>query len=1174
MKLENQSDLDHVTRTPIWRWTSICTLALALLVCAVRPLRAQEATVAVPSANECEIVSVDGKVWIQTETDKSWEVAAPGQMLNIGDRLRTEKSSRAALRFSGMSAFRINELTIFELLPPPQSDKKPLLNLKSGSMYFFSREKPADVQFRTPTSSGAIRGTEFMLKAVEGAETLLALLDGAVDIGNEAGRVDMRGGEQAVVRAGQAPVKTALIDAVNVIQWCLYYPAVVNVDEINFTDSEKENFRESLNEYRAGNLLKALSLFPTNGAPSSEAAKIYQAALELSVGQVDSANQLLANVSANSSPAQTLKRMIAVVQLKENSQQGTPTTASEWLAESYFLQAHSQLEEALAAAKSAAEKAPEFGFAWVRVAELEFSMARTKAAHEALERGVQLSPRNAQALAMKGFLFAAENKHRLALEQFDEAIALDGGLGNAWLGRGLCKIRSGDREKGRQDLEMAAALEPHRSLLRSYLGKAWSHEGNKQMAEKELNLAKKLDSNDPTAWLYSALFNQQNNRINEAVRDLETSQDLNENRGLFRSKLLLDQDQSVRSANLAGIYHDAGMFDVSVREASRAVNQDYANYSAHLFLANSYDALRDPKRLNLRYGSAFLSELLTANLLAPVGASSLSQTLTPNEYSKLFHKDGFGLSSSTEYSTHGRFVQNASQYGNFGNTAYAIDGSHRWDRGYRPNNEVEETFLAASIKQQITLKDSILFQANRLDFEAGDVAQYYYQSNASQTLRVDEKQEPNLFLGYHHEWSPGIHTLVLLARLSDDFTVSDPSAPILFLRQIGGSTTSASSRPNFVDLDSELEAYSAELQQIWTVGKHTVIAGGRFQTGTTDNFNSVSNLTQTVAIQDIDADLERINVYAYEQWQVCDSLQLIAGLSYDRLTFPRNVDTSPIADGEEDEDQISPKAGFIWSPLDRTHVRGAYTRSLGGLFYDQSVRLEPTQVAGFNQALRSVAPESVVGLVPGTRFETFGLGVDHRFKTGTYLGVEGEWLRSEGSRTVGVLTNSTFIPVPDSPASTRQTIDFDEQTLVVTLNQLIGNNWSVGARYRLTHAELDGRFTDVPADVADAAGINQDQSATLHQLNLFAIYQHRCGFFAEGNAIWSKQDNSGYTPSLSGDNFWQFNIYAGYRFANRHAELRVGIENLSNEDYKLNPLTLYSELPRERSFVAGFKFYF
>src|SRR6185436_7067674 len=101
----------------------------------------------------------------------------------------------------------------------------------------------------------------------------------------------------------------------------------------------------------------------------------------------------------------------------------------------------------------------------------------------------------------------------------------------------------------------------------------------------------------------------------------------------------------------------AGMTDVSVREAVRAVNYDYANYSAHLFLANSYDQLRDPKQINLRYETPWLNEYLLANLLAPVGAGTLSQTVSQQEYSKLFERDRLGVVSSTEYFSHGEWLQ-------------------------------------------------------------------------------------------------------------------------------------------------------------------------------------------------------------------------------------------------------------------------------------------------------------------------------------------------------------------------------------------------------------------------------------------------------------------------------------------------------------------------------------
>ena len=102
-------------------------------------------------------------------------------------------------------------------------------------------------------------------------------------------------------------------------------------------------------------------------------------------------------------------------------------------------------------------------------------------------------------------------------------------------------------------MQTAATLEPQRAVLRSYLGKALSNTKDYRLAERELARAKEMDANDPTAWLYSALLEQQENRINEAVSEIEHSQDLNNNRSVFRSRLLLDQDRAVRSANLAAI---------------------------------------------------------------------------------------------------------------------------------------------------------------------------------------------------------------------------------------------------------------------------------------------------------------------------------------------------------------------------------------------------------------------------------------------------------------------------------------------------------------------------------------------------------------------------------------------------------------------------------------------
>jgi tetratricopeptide (TPR) repeat protein len=939
-------------------------------------------------------------------------------------------------------------------------------------------------------------------------------------------------------------------------------------------------------------LLGALSSFPESPAPGSDSSRALHAAVLLAAGRVDVAESDLKNIQGSSPFAGALRELVAAVKHQPVSPLTVPGTGSEWIARSYYFQSRGQLTEALEAARQASMKSPRFGAAWVRVAELEFGFGHTDQALAALDKGLQLSPKNAEGLALKGFLLSAQNHFAEAMNYFDQAIAADGALGNAWLGRGLVRIRKGQNHEGLSDLQVAATLEPQRSILRSYLGKAFSDNYDVPHARKELGMAQQLDPNDPTSWLYMALLDQEGNRINEAINDLERSKELNQNRSVFRSRLLLDQDQAVRGANLASIYRDAGMFDRSVQEASRAVNNDYANYSAHLFLANSYDTLRDPKLINLRYETPWFSELLVANLLMPVNGGNLSQNISQQEYSKLFASDGMGIFSRTEYSSHGDWIEKGSVYGVFGQTSFSIDGDYRSERGFRPNNDLEQRGGAARIKQQITEKDSVFVQVGLFYSESGDVAQYYNQTNASRTFRAEEDQEPSLLVGYHREWSPGNHTLFLFGRIDDTLKLKDPASAALahttftFI-DTGGNLVTNDFLSNLSGTDfhyhSDLEAYSTELQQIWQTHELTFIGGGRYQFAWADTSSRLDRpppnpiSTPIASHQSFDSELDRFSVYGYGNWQILDSLSLSAGVTYDQLHYPRNIDTAPIIDSESTEEHLSPKGGVIWSPLKDTHLRGYYSQSLGGAFFDQSVRLEPVQIAGFNQAYRSLIPESVAGQVPATRFETWGFGWDQRIeKTGTYLFAQFEWLDSDATRAVGILTNDVTggSPLtPDQASSTRESLDYTEKALILALNQLIGKEWSLGVRYKMTYADLQAKFKQL-SSASGSAFLNQDVQSTLHQVNLFAIYQHRCGFFAEFDAIWSQQSNRNYTPDIPGDDFWQFDFYAGYRFLQRRAEVRIGVLNLTDEDYKLNPLTLYNELPRERMVTASLKLNF
>ncbi|MDB6032821.1 MAG: repeat protein [Verrucomicrobiales bacterium] len=1165
---------EHAFADSLDRALLACFAAAALALCLALASSVQ--------AQTCIVLSKEGRVEAAKKGAADWSGVETNQVLQVGDRVRTGLRSRATLQWSDLSVLRLNAVTSIELEPPEIPATKPKLNLKSGAGYFFNRERAADVQFRTPVASGAIRGTEFHVAVAEDGRTVLTLVDGLVDLQNPQGSLSLQSGQQALVEPGKAPVRTAAVDAVNVIQWVLYYPAVLDPDELRLPQADQTSLSDSLQSYRAGNLLKALDAFPDTRTPVTDAEKAYRAQLLLVAGQVDQAVPL---IDRNTSPlAQAVREMIAAVKNQSFSSATNHSTASEWLAHSYYLQAKHDLENALVSARQAVAKSPNFGAAWIRVAELEFSFGRAGEALKSLDRGLQISPANAQGIALRGFLLSAENRKPEALKAFDQAIALDPALANAWLGRGLARIRLGHTQAGRADLQVAATLEPQRSVLRSYLGKAFSHDWDQKRAEKEFKLAQNLDPNDPTPWLYEALLDQQENRLNNSARELQRSKELNQNRSLFRSGMLLDQDQAVRSANLAAIYRDLGMTEVSVREAARAVSYDYGNHSAHLFLAESYDALRDPKLVNLRYETPWFSELLLANLLAPVGANNLSQNISQQEYSRFFEGNQIGLFSDTEYWTRGSWIQRGSQYGTFGNTSYALDVDYRTDNGWRPNNDYGQLAVSARLKHQFSPKDSVYFEVGQSDVSAGDVAQYYNQNSASRTFRVNEKQVPTLLAGYHHEWSPGHHTLFLAGRFDDSLTINDSASPLFYLQTLtspfSGNTTTNLLVPPFYSRDykSTLQAYSGELQQIATLQNHTLVAGARVQQGWAHTEShlrrSVGPFTDVDTNQVVYSDLTKISVYGYDQWRVFEPLLLTAGLSYDRLYYPRNIDVAPITDEQSSTSRLSPKAGLIWTPIKNAHLRAAYTRSLGGVFFDNSVRLEPTQIAGFNQAYRSIIPESVVGLVPGTRFETWDLGLDYTAPTDTYLGAAGQILKSRAGRTLGAVTNSDpNIPIGDSPSSLHQSLNYEEKSILLDASQLIDRDWTVGARYRMTHAHLEAASQDLPTTADPNLLLNADPTAILHQVNLYTIFNHPCGFYAQFNSIWSQQSTRGLTGQ-PGDDFWQHNLFIGQRLFARHADLQVGLLNLTDRDYHLHPLTLYADLPRERTLTVRLKWYF
>ncbi len=1167
----------------------ICRLfAVGLLYCVsyVFLTHAAESAESGSASARIRVLSVQGSVEISKAGTQSWIEGKVNMPLATGDRVRTGRRSKATLQMTDKTVLKIRQLTTMVVQAPEKTGDQPLLNLRSGSLFFFSRESPKEVPFRTSLTSGAIRGTEFELTAVENGATFLTMVDGWVDLQTPSGDVSATGGEHVVVEPNRPPEKSPMINPASVIQWTIYYPGILDTSELHWIHgAPTDSWKPIVEAYNLGNLPQAIAMLPQTPGQEEEAARLLRAAIWMAHGEIETTEELLSghwNLGAHAELTTSIKEFIQGLNYSpENSHTEqafvSETTRTTKLIRSYLAQSSHDLEKALEFAVAAAHGSDTFGYAWARLAELYFSFGHISKMEEALGRAISISPDNAQAVTLEGFIHLANNQPDSALASMQEAIDLDATLSDAWLGRGLAKFKLGNSTEARQDLQAATILDPQRAILRSYLGKAYQADGELLAAKRELERAKVLDPNDPTPWLYSSLIRYQQNQLIPAITDLQESVRLNDNRGIYRSRSLLDKDQSIRQANLAAMYRDAQMNAWSQREAAQSVENDYTNASAHLFLANSYDALRDPRQLNLRYETPWASELFLAQLLMPAGSANLSRQISQNEYTSLFDQQSFHLINTTEYQSSGLWDQSTSHFGNLTGMSYAVDVDYLNDPGQRPNNDVENLSIWTSAKFNLSPKDELMIQAVYSDYESGDAAQYHTQANGSTTQRIDEDQEPLLFLGYHRTWRPGSHTLFLASYFDDTFERRDPGTIVPVIDRNAAGTISGVNPFTFdLNYKRKLRGFGTELQQIYQVDRSTFIGGARYQWAEVDTAARLDRLgtafppifSTPPADQQVSPNLDRFSLYGYHYYELTKKLTTYLGASVDTQKFPQNTEVPPVSDTENRETQISPKVGLRYRPFDQTTLRASYSRSLGGVFFDQSIRLEPTQMAGFVNTYRSIVSESSAGILPGAEQDVAGVAWDQQFGEKTFMTISGQWLSSEGARSLGTFSSDTL---PADLETTPQSVDYDEQSLLVSLNRLIDPWFFAGANYRLSYATMDTTLTGIPVSVLPAGRVSLD--ATLHQLQLFTGVQHPSGFFARVEGVFSHQNHDGTTP-VANESVWQWNAWAGYRFWQRRAEISAGILNINDQDYQLHPVHYYNELPRERTFAARFRLSF
>ncbi len=1144
------------------------------------------------AADACRLISAKGDVRWQPAGQTNWyRFASTNVALAGGTRIDVRDHGEAMILLPNGCVHRAASGSSFVVQPPEPSGTVRSV-LEKGLHYFFDRGKSESLEIKAGGGSGLFQGTELTVRILADGGAEFSLLEGAVVLTNASGTVRLEGIDAARVAPGDGPRRVPAIQAKNTIQWFLYYPAVLESREPSLADGERARLATALEAYRFGDVAGALAAWPADwtpgspGSAGSPAARALHAQLLLGVGDIDAARSELAGTTGPEAE-NVLTLLGAVTDPANTVAPADDATASRALALAYLAQANRRLVDARALARASLDRSPGHGFAWAYLAELEFGFGELEAARTANRRARELAPRHAPAAALDGFLAAAGNHPREAMAHFDEAIRLDPRLANGWLGRGLCRIRVGDRAGGLEDLTIAAATEPNRSLLRSHLAKAWEESGDPLRARHELALARELDPRDPTPHFYGALMAYDQNRINDAIGGLEESLAANDNRAVFRSGLRLDEDRAVRGTGLARVYARAGLSDVALREASRAVAADYGNYAAHLFLAETYDALRDPTRFNLRYETAWFNELLLADLLAPVGAGTFSPNVSQQEYTRLFEHEAFGLSSVTEWRSDRQWHELATQSGYFGRTAWSLDVDYEHHAGVRPNNDLDRIEWYSRIKQQVSNADTVTLLAKVQEYSSGDNFQYQNPADASRSFRYDESQHPILVGGWRHEWSPGVQTLALAGRLENDqrFRQDDVAFPELLLH--AGDFPPNSSIPSGITYRGQLEIYTAELSQIVETEHQVLVAGGRIQSGDTrvqyridpkdtgflDDYPSQLGVDRNGG-----GDIRRWSAYLYETWKPIDALALTAGISYERLEAPADFRSPPLGGGQVVHQRVEPKASVVWTATTNVVVRGMYAQSLGGVSLDESFRLEPVQLAGFSQAFRTVIPETFAGSVTAPRFEVAGLALDTKWPGRWYAGLGLDWIRSQVTEGNG-LFEFDFTSGDGTAVVRPHAYRYDERAATLALDKLVGEQWSFGASVRGARTRLSDQFDDY--------GSVARRVSTLGEFGLRAGWNHPDGWFGTGMLRWELQDwrvsrdnttdpgNASLASEQAGGADVPFvDLRAGWRFPRNRAELSVGVLNALDRDYHIDALGGLPEFARGRVFTARFRFNF
>ena len=262
---------------------------------------------------------------------------------------------------------------------------------------------------------------------------------------------------------------------------------------------------------------------------------------------------------------------------------------------------------------------------------------------------------------------------------------------------------------------------------------------------------------------------------------MERSIALNDNRAVYRSRLLLDQDLAARSASLGRIYRDLGFEQLAPVEGWKSLDADPGDYSGHRLLADTYSALP-------RHEVARVSELLQALLLQPINITPVPVGLSEpslfilegagpsesafNEFNPLFNRNRLAVQASGTVGQESIFGDEVTVSGVWNRLSFSAGQFHYGTDGLRENNEQDRDLYNAFVQAQLSPATSVQGEFRSERTSSGDLFINFDPTDFSPDRAVRQDTSTARF-GARHAFNPNSLLIGSFYWQSQDFSFSE-----------------------------------------------------------------------------------------------------------------------------------------------------------------------------------------------------------------------------------------------------------------------------------------------------------------------------------------------------------------------------------------------------------------